>query len=193
MLGTGGGFGYDFKPDLNTYVLLTVWDNYEQASEFESASALMKRFRRYSDGVYSIFLYPLQSRGLWSGKNPFIPSEKASDKGIISVFTPATLKPGFYIPFWKRVKKVSQSHEGLSGLLFTKGVGERPWIMQATFTIWRSVSDMESFAYDKSGAHYEAITTTRLMKGFREELFARFQPFETRGSWRGMDPVGDAL
>jgi len=190
ILGTGGGEGYNFKPDFRTYALLTVWERSEYAFNFESHSRVMKKFRNHSAEIYSLFLSPIQSRGKWSGKNPFQPSNDTSTHSIIVVLTRATLKIKYYIPFWKRVGKVSKSLENFPGLIFTKGIGERPWIMQATFSVWRSVKDMEEFAHNKEGNHYEAISTTRRLKGFREELYARFKPIETRGTWRGKDPVG---
>ena len=153
----------------------------------------MDDFRKHAFELYSIFLSPIQSRGLWSGKQPFKPEQADPDNARIVVLTRATLKPRYYIQFWKRVGRVSQSHVGSPGLLFSKGVGERPWIMQATFSIWRSVDEMTAFAHKKDGTHFEAIQTTRRLKGFREELYARFQPLGTKGSWFGKDPVGDAL
>ena len=193
MLGTGGGHGYSFKPDFNTYALLTVWDRREDADAFERSSAVMENFRKRTEEVYSLFLHPIQSRGMWSGRTPFRPAEPLPGNPLIVVLTRATLKIRYYIPFWKRVGGVSRSHEGLPGLIFTKGVGERPWIMQATFSVWRSLEEMIAFAHQKDGRHYEAISTTRKLKGFKEELYARFQPTESRGSWRGGDPVGIAL
>jgi hypothetical protein len=65
--------------------------------------------------------------------------------------------------------------------------------MQATFSVWRSIEDMNAFAHKAQGRHYEAIETTRRKKGFKEELYARFQPLSTSGSWYGNDPVRDAL
>jgi heme-degrading monooxygenase HmoA len=193
MLGTGGGYGYSFKPDLNTYALLTVWDHREDADAFERSSATMNNFRKHTEEVYSLFLHPIKSRGKWSNSEPFRPAAQLPGNPLIVVLTRATLKMRYYIPFWKRVAGVSRSHEGLPGVLFTKGVGERPWIMQATFSVWRSLDEMVAFAHGKNGKHYEAITTTRRLKGFKEELYARFQPTESRGSWRGSDPVGEAL
>ena len=189
MLGTGGGDGYGFKPDFSTYALLTVWENGDQAEAFESVSDIMSAFRSHAKEVYSIFLRPLQSRGRWSGKESFIPAVPDKNEKRLVVLTRATLKPRYYIPFWKRVGKVSDSHTGMPGLLFSKGVGERPWIMQATFSVWRSLENMTAFAHDKGGKHYEAITTTRRLNGFREELYARFQPVGTKGTWKQKDPV----
>jgi len=190
MLGTGGGLGYSFKPDLNTYALLTVWDRREDADAFERSSAVMDAFRKHTEEIYSLFLHPIKSRGKWSGKEPFRPAEPLPENPLIVALTRATLKMRYYIPFWKRVGAVSRSLEEASGLIFTKGIGERPWIMQATFSVWRSLDEMAAFAHQKHGKHYEAITTTRRLKGFKEELYARFQPVESRGSWKGSDPVG---
>jgi hypothetical protein len=193
MLGTGGGSGYGFKPDLGTYALLTVWENPDMAETFESGSELMKVFGEHAIEKYSIFLSNLQSRGYWSKQEPFLPGEPDPNNKLIAVLTRATLKARYYYQFWKRVGRVSQSHIGLPGLIFTKGVGERPWIMQATFSVWRSVEDMTAFAHQKDGKHFEAIQTTRRLNGFKEELYARFQPKMSKGSWFGKDPVGETL
>ncbi|MGC9344356.1 MAG: hypothetical protein ACP5E3_16755, partial [Bacteroidales bacterium] len=184
MLGTGGGDGYGALPDFNTYALLTVWNETADAYEFEENSASMKEFREHTDEIFSIFMRPVRSRGKWSGKNPFEVVTKLDKEDKMAVLTRATLKPGYYLPFWFRVKGVSDSHIDSAGLLFSKGIGERPWIMQATFTIWDNEGAMEEFAHERSGRHYEAIKTTRERKGFREELYARFKVEETRGTFK---------
>lgn len=193
MLGTGGGKGYSFMPDLSTYALLTVWEDHELAKSFESDSEPMKDFRNHTSEIYSIFLAPIQSRGYWAKKQPFKTGETEPGTRVITVLTRATIKPYFYFHFWRRVGRVSRSHTGRPGLIFTKGLGERPWIMQVTFSVWQSVEAMSAFAHNKEGKHYEAIKTTRKMKGFKEELYARFRPVQTRGSWFGKDPVGEAI
>jgi len=203
MLGTGGGDGYGFMPDLRTYALLTVWeiaehgqqaeaDAMELARDFYANSPEMNAFRKKTDEMYSLYLRPIKSRGKWSGKAPFAVADPDPTNPLVVVITRATLKPRYYIPFWRRVGKVSDSHVGAPGLIFSKGVGERPWIMQATFTAWESVEAMERFAHTRGNHHREAIDTTRRLNGFREELYARFQPVETRGSWRGKSPIANS-
>ena len=189
MLGTGAGFGYSSKPDFRTYALLTVWETPEEAQEFESSSPVMSRFRNRTREIYSVFMQPVQSRGKWSGQKPFKPVRPPKDDAIISVITRATLKPGFYRPFWKRVGNVSLSLQESEGLIFTKGIGERPWIHQATFSVWNSFRDMQSFAYGKDKPHMEAIMKAQKERGFKEELFAWFEPFKTKGTWDGHDPL----
>lgn len=193
LLGTGGGFGYSHKPDFNTYALLTVWENYILAREFESESDIMADYRSHSDEVYSILMQPVRSKGTWSGKNPFEPQADIDKDDPVVVLTRATLKLRFVPYFWKRVAGVSRAHEGLDALLFSKGVGERPWVEQATFSIWKSVDEMEKFAHGEGGKHAEAVYTTRKHNGFKEDLYARFKPFASTGTWRQEDPVGDYL
>lgn len=193
MLGTGGGGGYGIMPDFGTYALLTVWEKEDLAKQFESASKTMQQFRKHAFEVYSLFLQPVQSRGYWSKKQPFTPASPDPENNLIVVLTRATLKMRYYFPFWKRVSKVSQSHQQHQGLIFTKGLGERPWIMQVTFSVWQSIDQMEAFAHNRNGKHFEAIKTTREKKGFKEELYSRFQPIFSTGTWHGKDPVGHAL
>ncbi len=191
IMGTGGGGGYSYRPDFYTYVLLTVWNSHEEALEFESDSKVMNHLRGATREIYSLFLVPIRSRGRWSGMEPFRPVTPDPADPRVVVLTRATIKVSFYLPFWKRVGGVSRSHEGRPGLIFSKGVGERPWIMQATFTVWESVGHMEDFAHHPDGKHFEAVKTTRRNQGFREELYARFQLREQRGTWKGKDPVGE--
>jgi spheroidene monooxygenase len=105
------------------------------------------------------------------------------------VLTRATIRPSFAPAFWWRVGRVARSLEGRDDLLFTKGVGERPWVEQATFSVWRSTEAMQAFAHGRGGMHAEAIARTRKAQGFREELYARFTVLRTEGSWKGGDPV----
>ena len=193
MLGTGGGRGYSSRPDFTTYAILTVWDRTEDAFAFENGSRVMDHLRSRTMEIYSIFMHPVSARGKWSGKEPFHGVDPDPANPLIVALTRATLKPRFYLSFWKRVGAVSRSQEDFPGQVFSKGIGERPWVMQATFSVWRSLDEMQAFAYGEGGKHMEAIATTRRLNGFREEMFARLQPFDTRGTWNGTDPLGDAL
>jgi heme-degrading monooxygenase HmoA len=63
------------------------------------------------------------------------------------------------------------------------GLGEAPFVRQATFTIWDSVADMN--AYARSGAHLEAIQEAAQNDYFSESMFARFVPLQVQGQWHG--------
>lgn len=192
LLGTGGGSGYDIWPDFGTYGLLGAWESLAAAEEFHRNHAVHRAFTGHSEEVYTLHLVPLLSRGAWSGINPFL-AEAPTPDGPLAVLTRATIRPRYIIPFWRRVAGVARSLEGREGLLFTKGVGELPWVEQATFSVWRSERDMMAFAYGRGQSHTEAVARTRKAHGFSEELYARFRVVQEQGTWKGLRPIGDNL
>jgi heme-degrading monooxygenase HmoA len=191
LLGTGGGSGYGFWPDFGTYALLGSWASHEDADRFHAGHAAHAAWRAHSAEVYTLHLRPASSRGQWSGVNPFAPQADAPDDAPLAILTRATIKPGYVIGFWQQVARVARSLQGREGLLFTKGVGELPWVEQATFSVWRSRADMMAFAHAPSTPHAQAVRRTRQAAGFSEELYARFSVVSTEGSWHGRNPVQD--
>ena len=188
LLGTGGGSGYGFWPDWGTFALLSGWRSEQDARAFHEGHAAYQAFREHTSQLYTIHMQPFLSRGAWSGVQPFVTGVGASP-GPLAVLTRATIKPLYVVPFWKRVGAVARSLEGREGLLFTKGIGELPWVVQATFSVWRSEQDMQAFAYARSAPHAEAAGRTRKANGFSEELYARFSVLRSEGTWRGSDPL----
>jgi heme-degrading monooxygenase HmoA len=189
-LGTGSGAGYSIYPDFGVYGLLIVWHTQEQAEAFFE-SKLFDDYKSHSEEQYTIFLSPIRSKGSWSGFSDWQISQNENGSPLVAALTRATLKPGFVVPFWKMTPRVSREHENYKGLVFSKGVGEIPLLEQATFTIWKSVSDMEAFAYNTF--HGEAIRRTRERDGFSEQMFTRFRPLKAFGSWEGRNPVQELL
>lgn len=189
VLGTGAGLGYSSMPNLNQWGLLTVWPSVDAALDFYGNSEIMDQYRLKSNEDFSVLLRPIKSRGQWSGNSAFEPQPLLGESYPIAVLTRASLKLRFIIPFWKRVGGVSRSQKEYSGQLFSQGVGERPWIHQATFSIWQSQEAMEQFAYGKNSKHLEAVKITRQQNGFKEELYSRFQVIGHRGTIDGRNPL----
>jgi hypothetical protein len=54
----------------------------------------------------------------------------------------------------------------------------------ATFSLWK-VESVKQFAY-KSKQHKEA-SKKREYEWYSEELFSRFQPYKSSGTWEGKD------
>jgi spheroidene monooxygenase len=52
----------------------------------------------------------------------------------------------------------------------------------ATFSVWESVDGLNAFAYQQKN-HVSAIKLTRELNWYKEELFSRFQPYDTEGNW----------
>lgn len=75
---------------------------------------------------------------------------------------------------------------------YTKGIGEVPIIQMATFSIWKSKESVSNFAYGSS-EHRIAIQKTRELNWYKEELFARFKPYKSTGTWNGKNPLAEFI
>jgi hypothetical protein len=131
---------------------------------------------------------PMQTKGLWSGGNPFTPSsELDANNPLMAVITRATIKPNKVLKFWRFVP-ISQRpiQRGCEGLIYTKGVGEVPIVQMATFSVWENLDALKNYAYN-SIEHREAIKKTHQINWYKEEMFTRFQPYKTMGKWEGKD------
>ena len=122
-------------------------------------------------------LSPIKSHGLWSCKNPFSNTtlskeEKDSNKKAV-VITRATLRWNRLFSFWKSVPAASKAIEKADGIHYYKGIGEWPFIQQATVSIWENFESVNAFAY-KNKAHAEIVKKTRQKKWYKEDLFSRF-------------------
>ena len=72
------------------------------------------------------------------------------------------------------------------GLLFSKGIGEMPVFRMATFSIWSNLDALNAYVYQQRG-HVGAIQQTRKVQWYGEELFSRFQPYRSIGTWGGAE------
>lgn len=173
LLGTGAGNGFSLRPDFSTYALLLVWKDEQSAIDFESHSFLQDYFKR-AQQVRLLNLQSFKSSGLWSGENPFSASvEKVDEKEAVAIITRATLRWNRLFSFWKNVPQASRAIELAKGVNYFKGIGEWPFIQQATISLWDSLEDVIQFAY-KGAIHSNIVKKTRSQKWYAEDLFARF-------------------
>jgi len=189
-LGTGSGEDYSLIPDFSVYGIVAVWEDICYAEAFLNSN-LFSKFVRRSSEQYTVFMQPLLVKGSWSGFDNWRPARNHSIDGAVAVITYATIRKGFIIPFLSVTPKVSRLSENFKGLVFSRGIGEVPVIVQATFTVWENISDMEQFAYQK--IHLEAVKLTQEKNGFAEQLFARFKPIKAIGTFNGENPVQELL
>lgn len=187
LLGTGKE-GFSPWPDFNTYAILQIWSNEVAAKDFFENSQLFKDYLGKSVEQYQLYLKNIISRGLWDNQNPFQKSNELTDVSNYAVITRATIKTRLIFKFWRFVPKSQKNLLSNKGLLFTKGIGEVPFKNMATFSLWKDLDSLNSFAYQTRG-HVEAIGKTRDLKWYSEELFARFQPYRSIGSWFGENPL----
>lgn len=197
LLGSGAGGGFSLKPDWSRYGLLAVWENRQAADEFFSNSELMRKYRQHAFEIYTIRLLPARSRGEWSGTNPFLPAAAAAApapkaSAPIAVLTRATIHLSKLRRFWSYVPPTSLEIQNAKGLIASIGVGEAPFVKQATFSLWESENAMRQFAY-RSPVHARVIKLTRDENWYAEELFARFTAVASEGAWKGRDPLAGLL
>jgi heme-degrading monooxygenase HmoA len=188
LMGSGSEVGFSSKPDWGVYALLCVWENEQYSADFFGHAEIFKRYQAHTTEQWTIFMKPIKAKGLWSGGTQFIPSTNLDEANpLIAVITRATIRTSKLIQFWAYVP-ISQRpiKRGCKGLIYTKGVGEAPFLQMATFSIWENTEALHDFAYN-SQEHREAIRKAQKYDWFKEELFVRFQPYRSMGTWGGQD------
>jgi len=179
-LGTGSGNGFSIKPDFSTFGFVAVFKSEELAKEFLRTD-VVKKYTKTTTDYSHVLMHTVKSHGKWSEQNPFESSVEYDKTKPLAVITRATIKPKLAYQFWKNVPAVSKSMDKYDELVFSKGIGEFPLLMQATFSLWSSAEAMMNYAY-KNPKHAEMVKKTRELNWYSEELFARFQPFYQEGN-----------
>lgn len=189
LMGSGKNEGFNPFPDWSTYVLLTVWDDEAAAEKFRSESKLMQLYSAKTEEIWTLFLKNIMAKGEWSKQHPFSKHKELNPHNpLLAVITRATIRPSRLYSFWKYVPTSHLSLQGNQGLIYTKGIGEVPVLQMATFSIWKDKESLMEFAY-KSREHHVAIQKTRELDWYSEEMFTRFQPYKSFGTWNGDAPL----
>ena len=194
LMGSGRDIGFNLFPDWGVYALLGVWENEQAANNFFNDSAIFKQYKKMSSEQWTVFMKSIQTKGFWSGGNPFTPSSDLdANNPLIAVITRATIKTHKLFTFWRFVPTSQRPiQRGCEGLIYTKGMGEVPIVQMATFSIWENLDALKKYAYH-SLEHREAIKKTHQTNWYKEEMFTRFQPFKTLGTWEGKDVLASYL
>lgn len=181
LLGCGKNGTFDVNPDYQQWGLLAVWDSIENYQNFKQKSIIQKWWNFFCIEQSNILLEPTTAHGKWSGKEPFGNPKSKSTEGKIAVLTRATIRPNKLKNFWKNVPPVASIMGQAKGFITSVGIGEAPFFMQATFSVWESQEDVIQFAY-KDAEHAKVIKLTRNENWYSEELFARFKIISSEGS-----------
>ncbi|MEV0588767.1 spheroidene monooxygenase [Nonomuraea sp. NPDC050310] len=188
LLGTGRGRAMTLGADLRRWALLAVWRREADLDAFLAGSPIAARWRAEAVESWHVRLAPLASRGRWGGIDPFPGQVGVLEAGPLAVLTRAAIRPARLVAFYRSVPPVDASLGGQEGLLASVAVGEWPVARQATFSLWRDRDAANRFAY-AAREHRQVIERTRAGNWYSEELFARFRPYGSEGTWDGADPL----
>jgi hypothetical protein len=198
LMGCGKNGSFDIHPDWNQWAILVFvkerpsMDGYnENADPFYKemyGSFIANWWRRFNCERWSISLELTEGHGSWDGQK-LSPVQKKNipPAGPVAVLTRATIRLHKLRDFWKNVEPVARQMQNAPGLISSLGVGELPFIRQATFSIWESTEEMKKFAYSMQ-EHREVIKKTRKENWYSEDMFLRFRPISSFGSLKGRNP-----
>jgi heme-degrading monooxygenase HmoA len=195
LMGCGKNGTFDKTPDWRQWALLAAFEtDYSIASD---KVALQNQLPNFINKYWQIFhcekvhfiLEPIEGHGTWDGKACFGVLPKHTEyEGVIAVLTRATIRLNRLKNFWGNVDTVANQMAGAKGFIISYGIGEVPFIKQATFSIWQSKEQMKAFAYSMK-EHREVIQKTRKESWYSEEMFTRFKVLQCYGMINSKNPL----
>ena len=195
LMGCGRNGSFDIIPDWRQWALLEipVTSDATPGTWHQTPKFFFNWWSFFRCEKWTVDLEPIEGHGTWDGKQVFgdLPKQTSFD-GMIAVLTRATIRMRKLNSFWKNVGAVSSRMAGAEGFICSVGIGEVPWIKQATFSIWESKAAMKQFAYSMQ-EHAEVIRKTRKEDWYSEEMFVRFIIVGSRGSLHGKNPLAGKL
>jgi len=191
LLGTGRADDTGPGIDPRRTALFAVWDSDSTLDHFLAASAIGQRWQQL-DEVWHVRLRSIGGHGRWRGVDPLVGLDTGDPHGPIAVVTRADVRLGAWRTFGRAGRVVDRELHRAPGLIDVVGMGEAPIGRLATFSLWDSLDAARSFARSAPD-HVEVVRRTRDEHWYREELFARFEPYGSTGRWNGRDPLDGSV
>jgi heme-degrading monooxygenase HmoA len=182
VLGSGFDGGFGLRPSASRQGLFAVFSSLGAAEEFIADSDVMHGYREHASECCVLKLRVWSCRGSWDGQT-LAPSISPPDGGPVAALTRASIALRKAPAFWRHAPASQTALETAPGCQLAVGLGEAPFLRQATFTLWDSLAAMD--AYARSGPHLEAIKAAAKEEYFTESMFARFVTLSVQGTWKG--------
>lgn len=192
-MGSGKNGTFDIHPDVRQWaVLVTTTQPFTNTKDIYG-KFIAKWWKYFNCELFTIALQPIEGHGRWDKKQPFgnLPRQTNKD-GLVAVLTRATIRISKLKAFWQNVQTAASPLQTAEGFIMSIGVGEVPWIKQATFSVWQDKQAMKHYAYG-SKQHSTVISKTRKENWYREELFVRFKVLSAIGTINGINPLEQYL
>lgn len=201
LMGSGKNGTFDKHPDWQQWAIFIVRKkdiefsdlSKKQLHELMFGKFISKWFNFFNCETWTVFLAPVSSHGTWDTIDPFgkiIPPQIGNSP--VAVLTRATIRLSKLKYFWENVPAVETLMQQANGFITSFGIGEMPYIKQATFSIWQSTDAMKDFAYNMP-QHKEVIKKTRAQGWYKEEMFSRFIIINAIGTLKGINPLQELL
>jgi hypothetical protein len=193
LMGCGKNGTFDIRPDMQQWAVLVTTNQSSISINDLYGKFITKWWKRFDCELFTMILQPTEGHGLWDGKNPFgnLPRQTDED-GLTAVLTRATIRMAKLKTFWQNVQSAAVPLQGTKGFIMSVGIGEVPWIKQATFSVWQNKQLMKQYAYGTM-QHATVIGKTRKERWYSEELFVRFKVLGASGTINGINPLEQFL
>jgi heme-degrading monooxygenase HmoA len=193
LMGCGKNGTFDINPDWRQWAIMAAHKNTIESSNIPAllqelyGSFITRWFRFFKCETWTVLLESMEGHGTWNGKQPFGDLLRKTETEV-AVLTRATIRLSRLKQFWKHVDQAATAMVSADGFITSFGIGEMPFIRQATFSIWQSREQMKKFAYSLP-AHAEIVKKTRKERWYSEDMFVRFRILKTIGTVNGKNPT----
>jgi len=197
VLGTGKGASTAPSTQMGRTALFCLFGD-EASADAHVAQVVQRRGVAES---WHVKLRGVGGHGAWRGVEiPRMMSGDASssERGLhggntqpLAIVTRADVRLRAWRTFSEAARVVDHELHQSDGLLAVVGIGEAPILRLGTFSLWRDAEAMSAFAH-RAPQHDGVVTRTRKERWYGEEMFARFTPYWSTGTWDGVDPLRSA-
>lgn len=190
VLGTGRGSSTAPGADPSRTALFAVWESIADLTAFEDGwfGRRLVRVRERGGEAYAVHLALVSGHGSWAGRDVVHDLMPGHSEGPVAVLTRARVRYSARRRFRAAARSTVAELGRTAGLLAVVGIGELPTGLLGTFSLWADASSPSQFAF-REPKHREVVRRTRSERWYGEELFARFEPLSSSGTWDGRNPL----